>query len=68
MWSVQKPRSEYFPYGTNNSLIRALLYSHHEVVGKVSEKCRKTDEISLEAQFCENQTKNIMTKTVNNFL
>ena len=41
-------------------------YSHHEVVGKVSEKCRKTDEISLEAQFCENQTKNITTKNLKN--
>ena len=34
---------------------------------KVSENFRKTDEISLEAQFCENQTKNITTKTVTNF-
>ena len=25
----KKLRSEYFPYGTNNWLIRALLYSHH---------------------------------------
>ena len=39
------------------------MYSHHEVVGKVS----KTDEISLEAQFCENQTKNITTKNLNDF-
>ena len=34
---------------------------------KVSEKCRKTDEISLEAQFCENQTKNITTKNLKRF-
>ena len=26
--SFEKLRSEYFPYGTNNCLIRALLYSH----------------------------------------
>ena len=40
---------------------------HHEVVGKVSEKCRKTDEVSLEAQFCETQTKNITTKNLTSF-
>ena len=33
--------SEYFPYGTNNWLIRALLYSHHELVGEFSKSCRK---------------------------
>ena len=43
------------------------MYSHHEVVGNVSEKCRKTDEISLEAHFCENKTKNITTKNLKNF-
>ena len=37
MRSVQKLSSEYFPYGTNNWLIRALLYSDHNVVGKFSE-------------------------------
>ena len=40
---------------------------HHEVVRKVSEKCRKTDEVSLEAQFCETQTKNITTKNLTSF-
>ena len=51
----------------NYWLIRALLHIHHEVVGRVSEKCRKTDEISLEVQFCENQTKIITTKNLKNF-
>ena len=51
----------------NNWLIRALLYSHHEVDGNVSQKCRKTDEISLEAQFCQNQTKHITTKNLRSF-
>ena len=60
----KKLRSEYFPYGKNNWLTRALLYSHHEVVGKVSEKCRKADEISLEAQFCEKKPKSITTKNL----
>ena len=42
--------------------------SHHEVVGKVSEKCGKTDEVSLKAQFSENQTeKNITTKNLTSF-
>ena len=41
--------------------------THHEVVGKVSEKCRRTDEVSLEAQFCETQTKNITTKSLISF-
>ena len=41
--------------------------NHHEVVGKVSEKCRKTDEVSLEAQFCGNQIKNITTKNLTSF-
>ena len=36
-------------------------------VGKVSEKCRKTDEISLEAEFCENQTKSITPRNLKNF-
>ena len=30
-------RSDYFSHGTNNWLIRTLLYSHHEVVRKFSE-------------------------------
>ena len=33
----EKLRSEYFLYGTNNWLVRALLYSHHEVGRKFSE-------------------------------
>ena len=37
MRSVQKTRSVYFPYGRNNWLMRALLYSHQEVVGKFSQ-------------------------------
>ena len=35
MRSVEKLKSEYFPYGTNSWLIIALLYSDHEVVGKL---------------------------------
>ena len=31
---LRKIRSENFPYGTNNWLMRALLYSHHEIVTK----------------------------------
>ena len=46
--------------------IRASMYSHHEAVGKFSESCGKifwkTDEILLEAQFCENQTKTLSRK------
>ena len=63
MRSVQKLSSEYFPYGTNNWLIRALLYTHHEIVGNV----RKTYEISLEDQFCGNQTKTVRTESLKNF-
>ena len=37
----KKSRSEYFPYGTNNWLIRALLYSHQKAVRTFSESCRK---------------------------
>ena len=33
----KKLRSEYFPCGTNNLLIRALLNSHHEVDKKFSD-------------------------------
>ena len=40
---------------------------HHEVVGKVSEKCPKTDEVSLETQLYETQTKNITTKNLTSF-
>ena len=34
--STKNLKSEYFPYGTNNWLIRVLLHSHHKVVGKFS--------------------------------
>ena len=34
---------------------------------RLSEKFSKTDEISLEAQFCENQTKTITNKNLKNF-
>ena len=38
MRSIQKPDPEYFPYEMNNWLIRSfILYTHHEVVGNVSE-------------------------------
>ena len=37
--STAKIRSEYFPYGTNDWLIRVLFYSHHELVEKFSESC-----------------------------
>ena len=33
---------------------------------KLSENFQKTDEISPEPQFCENQTKNITTKDLKN--
>ena len=68
---LTKTKVRIFPYGTNNWLIGALLCSYHEVVikifGELSEIFGKTDEISLEAQFCENQTQNIMTKNFKNF-
>ena len=38
--------------------MRVLLYSHYEVVGKFLE----TNEISLDAQICENQTKKLGLK------
>ena len=41
MSSVQKLTSKYFLYGTNNWLIRDLLYSHHDVFRKFSESCRQ---------------------------
>ena len=42
MRSIQrKLRSEYFPYGTKNWLIRVLLYSHHKIVGKGNGYLRK---------------------------
>ena len=34
---------------------------------KLSENVRKSNEISLEPQFCENQTKNITTKFFGEF-
>ena len=58
---TKKLRSEYFPYGMNNWLVRALLYSHHKVVGKLIKY------ISLEAQFFGNQTKNVRTKSLKIF-
>ena len=37
----EKLRSEYFPYGTNNWLIRVSLYSHNKTLVESSEGCRK---------------------------
>ena len=34
---------------------------------KLSENFRKADEISLEAQFCENETENITTEKLKTF-
>ena len=55
MRSVQETKVRIFSVWKNNWLIRPLLYSHHEVVegifGELSENFRKTDEISLVAQF-----------------
>ena len=50
---------------TNNWLIRALLYSHLELL---SEGFWKSNEISVETQFCQNQAKNIRTKGLKNFM
>ena len=62
----QNIRTAVLKYGPNE--VRSVQkVSHHEVVGKVSEKCRKTDEVSLEAQFCENRTKIITTKNLTSF-
>ena len=58
----KKLRSEYFLYGKNNCLIRALLYSHHELVPQFLESCRKSFEKIHEGHFCEKQTKNVNTK------
>ena len=52
-------RSEYFPYGTNNWLIRALLYSQHEVFWELWENFRKTDKILLDAQFVRIKQKSL---------
>ena len=60
MKSVQKTKVRIF------SVWNKQLVNKSFIVRKVSEKCRKTDEISLEAQFCENQTK-IRTKNLKNF-
>ena len=38
---TKKLGSNIFSYGTNNRLIRALLYSHHEHVEKSSGSCRE---------------------------
>ena len=50
---------------TTTVRIRALLYSHHELVVIISEvigKFSETNEISFKGHFCENQTKDITTK------
>ena len=55
MWFVQKLRSEYFPHGANNLLIRASLYSYRKPTRNFSEEFSenfwKSDSISFEGQL-----------------
>ena len=53
MRSVQKAKVPLVPYGTNNWLVRVYCIATF----KLLENFRKTAEISLKVQFCENQTK-----------
>ena len=56
---------EYFRYGTNNWLIRALFYCCLTIFAKLSENFRKTDKISFKAHFCENQEKHYQKNFTN---
>ena len=61
MRSVQKTKVRIFSVW-NEQLVNKRLYGIATM--KLSEKCLKTDEVLLEAQFSESQTKNIRTKSL----
>ena len=56
----------YVPSGMDNWLTRALFYSYHELVGKLSGRCRKIFRKLVKYHskpiFCENQVRSISRK------
>ena len=59
MRSIRKTKVQMFSVWKEHLVVTPIWYSHHEVVGGLSENFRKTDEISFKDQFCVDQAKHI---------